>query len=369
MKEKSVLFYVGHPAHYHNIRHAAQSLREKGFSVLIVARPKDVLLRLLEDAPAETVVLPASSGNSPWKKALHLLQREWRMTHIIRRYRPDLLIGTDMIITHAGRLLGIPSFILNEDDAEAVPLFARLAYPFASGILCPSVCGVGKYEKKKIGYPGYHELAYLHPAVFTPDRARIRDLDGDRPYFLLRFVELTAHHDTGKRGIPAGLAREIIGRLERRGRVYITSERTLEPEFEPYRIRIHPRDMHHALFFADLLIGDSQTMTAEAAVLGTPALRFNDFVGQLSYLEELEHRWQLTYGFRTDQEHRLLSKLDALLDLPDRKETWQRRRAEMLRSNVNLSALLEWFVETFPSSWETARRDPVFYRRFIHSPV
>src|SRR4030095_5885822 len=140
---------------------------------------------------------------------------------------------------------------------------------------------------------GYHELAYLHPAYFTPDRSRVESLMQDRPYFLLRFVELTAHHDTGKRGIGTDLALEIIRRLSAHGSVYISSEKSLDPSLEPYRIRIPPEDMHHALHFAGLFIGDSQTMTAEAAVLGTPSLRFNDFVGRLAYLEELEHTWQL----------------------------------------------------------------------------
>jgi predicted glycosyltransferase len=49
-----------------------------------------------------------------------------------------------------------------------------------------------------------------------------------------------------------------------------------------------------------MYIGDSQTMTAEAAVLGTPAIRFNDFVGELSYLEELEYTFDLTYGIKTN---------------------------------------------------------------------
>jgi predicted glycosyltransferase len=34
----------------------------------------------------------------------------------------------------------------------------------------------------------------------------------------------------------------------------------------------------------DLYIGDSQTMAAEAAVLGIPSIRFNSFVGKLVYL-------------------------------------------------------------------------------------
>ncbi len=35
-------------------------------------------------------------------------------------------------------------------------------------------------------------------------------------------------------------------------------------------------------------------MIAEAAVLGTPSIRFNDFVGKLGYLEDLEHKYGLT---------------------------------------------------------------------------
>ena len=50
--------------------------------------------------------------------------------------------------------------------------------------------------------------------------------------------------------------------------IYITSERPLEPQFEKYRIKINPLDMHHVMAFASLYIGDSQTMAAEAGVLG-----------------------------------------------------------------------------------------------------
>ena len=38
-------------------------------------------------------------------------------------------------------------------------------------------------------------------------------------------------------------------------------------------MNIDPSDMHHALAFASLYIGDTQTMAAEAAVLGTPSIR------------------------------------------------------------------------------------------------
>jgi len=364
--KKKILFYVGHPAHYHNIRNLASRLEKKNYSVLIVAREKDVLFRLLENCPFETVLIRGATGHSKLRKAAHLFNRELQMIGIVRKHKPMLMMGTDMIIAHVGKLLGIPSFILNEDDAEAVPLFAKLAYPLATGIFCPACCSVGRYKDKKIGYAGYHELAYLHPDYFTPDRSKIASLVQDnKPYFLLRFVDLTAHHDVGKKGIGKELALKVIKLLSEKGSVYISSERKLEPEFEPYRISIHPQDMHHAIYFADLFLGDSQTMTAEAAVLGTASLRFNDFVGKLAYLDELEHTWQLTFGFTTNQEALLLAKISELLSRPDLKAEWQSRRQEMLKENVNLTALWEWFITGYPGSLEKVKGNPFYYREFI----
>lgn len=48
--------------------------------------------------------------------------------------------------------------------------------------------------------------------------------------------------------------------------------------------------------FASLYIGDSQTMAAEAGVLGVPFVRFNDFVGRIRYLRELEDKYRLGFG-------------------------------------------------------------------------
>ena len=57
--------------------------------------------------------------------------------------------------------------------------------------------------------------------------------------------------------------------------------------------------MHHIMAFAKMYIGDSQTMAAEAGVLGTPFVRFNDFVGRIGYLRELEDVYNLGYGVKT----------------------------------------------------------------------
>ena len=73
-------------------------------------------------------------------------------------------------------------------------------------------------------------------------------------------------------------------------------------QFEKYRIKINPLDMHHVMAFASLYIGDSQTMAAEAGVLGVPFVWFNDFVGRIGYLRELEDKYELGYGIKASAE-------------------------------------------------------------------
>ena len=146
--------------------------------------------------------------------------------------------------------------------------------------------------------------------------------------------------------------------------IYITSERELEPEFEHYRITIDPINMHHALYYADMYIGDSQTMAAEAAVLGTPSLRFNDFVGKLGYLEELEHKYGLTYGIKTAEPEKLYQKIEELLHVPDLSEEWQRRKRKMLSEKIDVTAFMVWLVENYPESVEVMKSNPDYQCKF-----
>ena len=84
-----------------------------------------------------------------------------------------------------------------------------------------------------------------------------------------------------------------------------------------------------------------QTMTAEAAVLGTPAIRINDFVGRVSYLDELED-YGLAYGFKPGQEQNLLDTLDELLAITDRSQIFLERRQRMLSEKIDPAP---WFAK------------------------
>ena len=363
----NLLFYLGHPAHFHLFKNVIKELKKREHRVSILIKKKDILEDLLIETKLDYVnILRNGRKDNKTSMGIGLLKRDFRMFSYSLNNRPDLMIGTSPEITHVGKLLNINSIVVNEDDAEQVPLFAKLSYPLASSILAPASCSTGKWNYKTIHYNGYHELSYLHPSHFIPAAKKIKELtnNGEMKYFILRFAKLSAHHDSGKMGITTAIAEKIIDRLKILGRVYITSERELEPQFEKYRISIKPSDMHDALYFSHLVIGDSQTMAAEAAVLGTPSIRFNDFVGKLGYLEELEHRYGLTYGIKTTEPEFLFDKIEELLSIKDLKKEWEKRRHKMLSEKIDFTAFMIWLFENYPESIDTLKKHPGYPDNF-----
>jgi len=353
-KQKKVLFHLGHPAHFHLFRHTITRLRDAGHAVHIVAKKKDVLTGLLEDAglPYENI-LP--EGKSPGRTGMvrDLFRRGRRLIAYASHHRPDLLIGTSADISYAGKWLGIPAVNVNEDDAAVIPLHAWLAYPWADSILSPEGTENGRWNRKTVFYPGYHELAYLHPDHFTPDLdIATRYLDPHSRFFILRLAALNAHHDHGIRGIDDELALKLAGKLTPHGRLLVTSERLLPAALEPHRITVHPAHIHHLLAYASLFIGDSQTMSAEAGVLGTPFLRFNDFVGRLGYLRELEERYQLGYGITPDRPDELLELAVQLAAKPS-LQTYRERRHRMLSEKCNTADYIHDFILAFHAKSST----------------
>ena len=166
-------------------------------------------------------------------------------------------------------------------------------------------------------------------------------LNANERYFLIRLVSLTAHHDIGKKGLSTAQAKTLIKHLAGYGRVFISAEKTLEDELQPYLLPVGAEQIFDVMAFADMVIGDSQTMVAEAAVLGTPALRCNSFVGCLAYLEELEHKYGLTAGFLPKDFDKLLAKMDEWLAEPDLRQKWAQKRKVMLRECVDLT---DWII-------------------------
>lgn len=347
-----ILFHLGHPAHFHLFKNVIHDLESENHTIFIVIKKKDILEDLLINANMKYVnILPDGRKDSKMQIAVGQFKQNTKLYKFCKKVKPDLLVGTSVAISHVGKLLKIPSINFNEDDFDVVPLYGKLAYPWATFIVAPKCCSVGKWFSKKVSYNGYHELAYLHPNRFIPNKEVVEKyFNADETYFVIRLAKLNAHHDFGISGISTELAKKIIQILEKKGKIYITSERKLEPEFEKYRIAINPLDMHHVLSFSALFLGDSQTMSAEAGVLGVPFIRINDFVGKISYLNELENDYKLGFGFLPSQEKEILKTLCDTLSNVDTNSIFQQRRAKMLEDKIDVTAFLVWLFENYPQS-------------------
>lgn len=361
-----ILFHLGHPAHFHLFKNVIQSLKDKGHTIAILIKKKDILEDLLKASGLEYInILPKGRKDSKFGIALGVIESDYKILRFSISFKPNLLIGTSYAISHVGKLLRIPSINLNEDDSDIVPLYSKLSYPWASVILSPNVCNNGKWNKKTIKYNGYHELTSLHPNHFSPSIDIVKKyIPIDKPFFLFRFAKLNAHHDKGIRGINDDLAFKIIEVLKPYGNIYITSERKFDEKFEPFRLHIDPFEIHHVMAFATIYIGDSQTMAAEAGVLGTPFIRFNDFVGRIGYLNDLENNYSLGYGIKPNETEKLFQKIEELVSTENLMEIFSIRRKKMLSEKIDVTAFIVWFIENYPKSVSIMKAEPDYQYHF-----
>jgi predicted glycosyltransferase len=105
--------------------------------------------------------------------------------------------------------------------------------------------------------------------------------------------------------------------------------------------------LHDALAYATLCVGDSQTMAAESAVLGTPNLRVSTFSGRISYLSELEHRYGLTFGFQPNEIDRFFSKLNELIDGSNYIEHAKISHQRLIHEKCNVA---QWYIDFLENS-------------------
>ena len=365
----NILIQLSHPAHFHLYKNVAQNFMRDGHKVFILIKTKDILEDLLKQSGLPYYnILKEAHRKSKFGMLWDMLVRDWRILRFVKKHRIDLLTGSTVEVAQVGWLTRKYRVNTGEDDMNVVPLFPKMAGPFMGTILSPRVCNNYSLEPFSIKYESYHELAYLHPNHFQADKKVVEKyFSADTPFFILRFSSLNAYHDAGIQGINTEIAQHLIDILKPHGRIYITSERELEPQFEPYRIKINTLDMHHVMAFSTLYIGDSQTMAAEAAVLGVPFVRFNDFVGRIGYLNELEDVYQLGFGIKASEEgaaDKMYKVVEEILSMPNLKEKWESRRQKMLSEKIDYAQFLTWFIEEYPESQKIMKENPDYQYRF-----
>ncbi|MDA3861545.1 MAG: DUF354 domain-containing protein [Melioribacteraceae bacterium] len=350
-----ILVYLAHPAHFYLFKNSIAELRKKNHTVIIASKNKDVLQQLLIEHKEDYVKIEKKQrADNKIAIVWNSIFRSLRLGAIIKKNKIDLVVSSAADFAPICRMYGAPIINFLEDDLAEFPMYSRIFGPFINQIICPVSCDTGRLEEKTIHYPGNQELAYLHPNSFIPSWDIVKALfSKDKKNYIFRFAKLTAWHDDNISGISNKTAEKIINYLGALGNVFISSERELPESIDKFRIKISAKEMHHFLFYADLLISDSQTMTAEAAVLGTPSVRYNDWVGRLGYLEELETKYGLTFGVKSGEEEILLKIIKEVISKSEDKTYWQQNRKKFINNSIQTDKMITWFIENYPNSVST----------------
>ncbi len=345
----NILIDIGHPAHVHLLKNTYRQLLRKNHSVFVTVRDIPAAVNLLRLYHIPFTII-GTKHDSILSKAFSQIAMDVQMARFVRKNNIQLGIGTSVVLAHVTKTTKMRSIILDDDDDQVEPLFVNYVHPFADVILSPDC--IRRKAKNTVGYAGYHDLAYLHPNVFTPDPSVLQTagLQPSEPFFILRFNAFKAHHDLGEHGLSFDEKKQLIALLSTYGKVLITAERELEPDFQQYSIRISPDRIHSLMYYATMFIGDSQSMTSEAAVLGTPALKCNTFAGRLAVPNELEQRYGLCYSFLPENFDKMQEKIRQLLSQPNLKTLWQSKVQTMLRDKIDVTDFFVSFIENFPRS-------------------
>ena len=329
-----VVVGLGHPAHVHFYRNTIDELETRGHEVHVITKERPLAIGLLNAYNIEHEVAGRwrIQHENPLKTGLSFFSFECDVINTVRQYSPEVVTGIGNIpLAHASSIFDCTSLIFT--DTEHAAFANGITFPFSDYIYTPT-CFQLDVGENQIKYPSYHELAYLHPARFTPDPGVLDDvgISSDERFVILRTVAWNAIHDAGDSGFDSII--EVVNEIEDQGvRVLITAEDDLPKSLKKYQISIEPHRIHNLQYYADLFLGESATMAAESAVLGTPSI----FVSTVSlgYMEELEHEYGLVSNF--SGERRQINAMNTAISILKNydQELWDERRQTMLDDKID----------------------------------
>ncbi len=343
----NILIDIGHPGHVHLLHNVAQKLEQTGHRIHYSVRDIPVAKRLMNHYGMTPWLDLGGKKDTLLGKAWTVVQQDMEILQFVRKNHIELGLSSGLVLSHVSKLTKMRSIMFDDDDDAAEPLIVKYGHPLTDLVFTPNC--IQRKTRHAVYYAGTHELAYLHPNRFTPDPSVLQraGIHENERFFIMRFVALKGHHDIGQQGLTLEQKQSLVELLKPHGRVIITSERTIEPEFEQYRLPVPPEDIHSLMAFSSMFVGDSQTMTSEAAVLGVPALKCNTFAGRLSVPNMFENKFGLCYAYTPDHFEEMLEHIKQLLEKQPRelKDEWHAKQQRMLTEMIDPTEFFVNYIE------------------------
>jgi len=272
-----ILFDIGHPAHFHFFSEIIQRLKNANHDVLLVIREKDCTRELVEGQKLKFISRGKGAGGFTGRM-FYLMKMFFFFRKIIRNEKPDIVVSFGSPYTALVRaVMKFPLILVTDAEPNKTE---RFFFKWPDVIITPDSFQ-HDYGEKHLCFRGTKELAYLSKdsIMVNPD---------SQDYVLVRFVEHGAMHYKGLRHNYMQMREQLIGGLVELMSVQISSEENLSLSMQPYVID-EPSDLLHTkIANARIVVTESATVAAEAAVLGVPVIMISSlYWGYIRQLESL----------------------------------------------------------------------------------
>jgi predicted glycosyltransferase len=338
-----------------------ERLEDEGYSVFITTRKYREVDEVLKLTDVNALAVGKHGGATLEGKLAASAHRVEELSHLINRLKPDLSVACaspEAARTAFG--LAIPHYTIN-DSPHSVAV-ARLTIPLSSKLFSPKIISertwmnLGARKDQIVQYNALDPMAWLKKSIPDINVLSDLDLDGSKPIIVFRAEESLASYLLGYASERESVIAPILNRLVE------VCEKNIQivalPRYANYipvikaafrNSIIIPKkavDGPSLLFFSSIFVGAGGTMTAEAALSGTPTI--SCYPRKPTLVEKYLMREKLILRI-TDPE-KAVKKVMEILDNFESVSTMQKERAKALTSQMEdpLEIIMKVIEGNFP---------------------
>jgi predicted glycosyltransferase len=272
MDDTSVVIDIAHYPHVNFFKHAIEALTEKNINIHVILRPRGKLVSIFEkECPNMPYISIGEHKKTVSSKIVGIVKRDIAFLRYLRKIKFDAGMGCGSInLAHTTRFFGNPA-ILFSDDLEN-KLVDHLCRPFIPRVVMPTHIPVQR--KNFLKYPGFKELAYLHPNHFKPNKNALEpyNLNPDEYVFLREVSSASLNY----RRMEMGRLSRLLGYLQQNNLKIILSieDKSLIDLFKDRCIILKEPvdDIHSLLHYAAFTISSGDSLARGSCLVGTPAI-------------------------------------------------------------------------------------------------
>jgi len=359
--------FINTPAQVHFFKNIINILEKKGHTIQILARDYAETISVLNGLDLK-YYLYAKSPNSKIGKITNLPLDILKAYFHLKRNKPDVLIGFGGPEAYTSFILRCSSIVFQDSEPHinlAYLLQYKLFMPFVHSIITTKTFS-DNLGKKQIKVDSYKEMSYLYPRYFTPDENifNLLKIERNENFVIVRFNAFDAVHDARVGSFSLEEKRRLIFELQKYSKVFISAEKKVTQDLEKYLLNVPKQKIHDCLYYAKMLVTDTQTMTTEAGILGTPVIRCNSFVGtkDMGNFIELERKYELIFNYRNPDD--AIEKAISLIQNQNIKKEWNEKRQKLISDKIDITEFMVWYIENYPQSFKKMKDNPETQYKF-----